>query len=818
MKKILIKFAVLLGIFIGTIGIYFAVTMDRKEEKKEIMQTASLPIVAMVYNEKTVNTLHGYTIDMNGKYMRDSVTPIGENRSVSFKVDMYGNVIAGISYELRSLDTERLIEKTNVTDFAVAGDSVTGSFKVSSMIDTNEEYLLIMKITTEKHGEINYYTRVINQDSIDILSHIDFIEGFSESTLDKEKAKEYLAYLEPKASSDNSNLGYVNLYSSFANVTWGNLSVERVTKPIIAIKEILGDVGCYELNYKVRAKNENDAYQYYNITEYFRIKAGVNVMYLYVYERNMEQIFDCNSGSVSATRINLGIDSDLNVNTSCSPTGSFVTFVKERNLWLMDMNNNKMVSIMSFESGSDSDVRDVFDENNIEIVSTNKNGNVLFIVYGYMNKGDHEGEVGTALYQYQYKTNTVKEMVFVTSDKPYEILKGQVGKFAYITDDNIIYLMVEDNIYTITTDSNEYIQLANNLQTGNFIINNDNNIVAWHESGSIYNETSIRVINVADKTDYKITAGEGDYVKVIGFIGDDLVYGVAHKTDLYEDELGYTVFPMYKIVVDIHGKDEDSVYEKKDIYTRDVSIVNNMLKLKRIQKEADGKFVEATEDQIINKLDNTRATVELSTIATDMKNTELVLKLAYTVTSDNALTKVNPESIEFVGSNDMGRGEEDLTDNNYYVYCNGTMYLKTGNLTTAINTANDQYGVVVSGSGNYVWARLSKLDNKVASSATDAAAPHYGSIGNVLEDKNIDTLDVSGISIEAALYYITKNMPILVNLPDRGVVAISGYSGYSGNVDTVYFRAYDGESFNMPIKTAEKEIKAGGDRYIVVKK
>lgn len=43
--------------------------------------------------------------------MRDSVTPIGENRSVSFKVDMYGNVIAGISYELRSLDTERLIEK-----------------------------------------------------------------------------------------------------------------------------------------------------------------------------------------------------------------------------------------------------------------------------------------------------------------------------------------------------------------------------------------------------------------------------------------------------------------------------------------------------------------------------------------------------------------------------------------------------------------------------------------------------------------------------------------------------------------------------------
>lgn len=818
MKKVLVKFVILLGVFVGTLAVYFASTMENKKSQDEVMHTASLPIVSMVYNERNVNTLHGYTVDMNGKYMRDSVTPIGENRTVSFKIDMYENVIAGISYELRSLDTERLIEKTNVTDYSISGDTVNGNFKVSGMIDKDEEYLLTLKITTEKHGEINYYTRVISQESIDILTHIDFVEGFSESMLDKDKAEKYLPYLEPKASSDNSNLGYVNLYSSFTNVTWGNLDVERVTKPIIVIKEILGDVGCYELKYKVRAENENGAYQYYNVSEYFRIRAGVNVMYLYVYERNMEQIFDCNSGAVSATRINLGIDSDLEVETGCSPTGSFVSFVKERNLWLMDMNNNQMISVMSFESGSDSDVRDVFDENNIEIVSTNKNGNVLFIVYGYMNKGDHEGEVGTALYQYQYKTNTVKEMVFVTSDKPYEILKGQVGKFAYITDDNIIYLMVEDNIYTITTDSNEYIQLANSLQTGNFIINSDNNIVAWHESGSIYNETSIRVINVADKTDYKITAEEGDYIKVIGFIGDDLVYGVAHKADLYEDELGYTVFPMYKIVVDIYGKDENSVYEKQGIYTKDVSIVNNMLKLKRVQKTADGKYTDTTDDQIINKLDNTRATVEMGTIATDLKNTELVLKFAYTVTSDNALTKIRTESIDFVASNDMGRDEEKLTDNNYYVYGNGNMILTTTNLTLAINTANEAYGVVVSGNGNYVWARLSKLDNKVVSSATAAASPDYSSITEVLSDESISATDVSGIDIEAALYYITKNKPILVNLPERGVVAISGYSGYAGNVDTVYFRAHDGESFNMPIKTAEKQIEEGGGRYIVIEK
>lgn len=816
MKKILIKFAVLAVIFIVTIGIHFAITIEKTELNEEAMTTATLPIVSMVCDDMIVNTLHGYITSMDGRYMRDSVTPIGEGRNISFTINLYDNVIAGISYELRSLDTTRLIEKTNVNDYTVSNGRADGIFRVSGMIDGEEEYLLIMKLVTEKHGEINYYTRVIMQEEIDVAEHINFVEGFSESTLDKEEAKEYLPYLEPKSSSDNSNLGYVNLYSSFTNITWGNLEVERVSEPIVTIKELLGDVGCYELNYKVRAKNANNVYQYYNISEYFRVRKGINVMYLYVYERNMEQIFDCDGGGVTATRVNLGIDSDLNINTSCSPTGSFVSFVKERNLWLMDMNNNKMISVMSFESGSDSDVRDVFNENNIEIVSTGKDGNVLFLVYGYMNKGDHEGEVGTALYQYQYENNIVKELVFVTSDMPYQILKGQIGKFAYITEDNIIYLMVEDSIYTITTDSNEYIQLANNLQTGNFIINSDNNIVAWHESGSIYAENSIRVINVADKADYKIEALENDYVKVIGFIGDDLIYGVAHSSDIYKDSFGNTVFPMYKIVVDIYDDKEDEVYQKQGIYIKDVSINNNMLILKRMKKDEGNTFVETEEDQIINKTDNSRATIELSTIVTDLKSTELILKFAYTVTSDNALTKIIPENIEFVYSNDMGKTNQEFIDTNYYVYGNGNMIMTTTSIVAAINKASKEYGVVVYGDGNYVWARLSKLDNKVVPSATDAASPHYSSISEALKDKNIDTLDVSGIDIEDVLYYTTKEMPILVNLPDRGVVSISGYSGYAGNVDTIYFRAYDGESFNMPINTAKKEIGEGGNRYIVV--
>lgn len=817
MKKIGIKILILFFVFISTIAIYFVATMEKGETQEEAMQTASLPVVSMMYEDNVINIIHGYTLQMDAKYMRDSITPLEVDRKLSMNINIYDNVVAGISYELRSLDTTRLIEKTNVTEYDIEGSNVLTTLNLSNIIDSNEEYLLVIKIVTEKHGEINYYTRVIDQSEVDVPSHIKFVTGFSESTLDSEAAEKYMAYLEPKSSADNTNLAKVNLNSSFTNVTWGDLEVSRVTTPIVTIKELLGDVGCYELCYKVKAIGAGDIVQYYNVTEYFRVRQGVNVMYLYVYERTMEQIFECDNQSVSSTRINLGLDSDLNVETSNSPTGSYVSFVKERNLWLMDMNSNKMISVMSFESGKDSDIRDVFNENNIEIVSTNSDGNVLFLVYGYMNKGEHEGKVGTALYQYNYSSNHVDELVFVASNKPYEILKGQVGKFAYITKDNIIYLMVDDNIYTITTDSNEYVQLANNLQEGNFIINNDNNIVAWHENSTIYEADSIRVIDATNGNDYKITSEEGDYVKALGFIGNDLVYGLAHKSDVYADEYGNTVFPMYKIVVEIYDSEETAVYQKDNIYITEVDINGNMLMFKRMKKASEGTFEAARDDQLINKTESDIAAIEQYTIATDLKKTELVLKFAYTVTSNNTLAKEYPEEINFVAVNDIGKTDEELEDDNYYVYADGSLQLCTTSINNAIKMASSEYGVVVDGSGNYIWARLSKLDNKVVASATSAAAPHYANIQAVLSDDSINKLDISSIEISDILYYITKDMPVLVNLPDRGVVAISGYSGYLGNVDTIYFRAYDGESFNMTIASAETAITEGGGRYVVIR-
>ena len=40
----------------------------------------------------------------------------------------------------------------------------------------------------------------------------------------------------------------------------------------------------------------------------------------------------------------------------------------------------------------------LYDQHAIKIISMDKDGNTTFAVYGYMNRGEHEGEVGAAIY------------------------------------------------------------------------------------------------------------------------------------------------------------------------------------------------------------------------------------------------------------------------------------------------------------------------------------------------------------------------------------------------------------------------------------
>lgn len=50
-------------------------------------------------------------------------------------------------------------------------------------------------------------------------------------------------------------------------------------------------------------------------------------------------------------------------------------------------------------------------------------GDVNFMVYGYMNRGSHEGYCGAGIYHYNHDQNVVEEKVFIPTTESFEFLK-----------------------------------------------------------------------------------------------------------------------------------------------------------------------------------------------------------------------------------------------------------------------------------------------------------------------------------------------------------------------------------------------------------
>lgn len=819
MNKHFFKLIISFFVFVSVIGIYMFYIYKNKTKEDDELNTSSLPVVSMIFEDTKINTLCGYTMDMEGEYMRETITPTSEDNEVVLLIDRYDNNIVNISYELRSIDTTRLIENATVDNFEIEGENIKISLKLSNMIESDNEYLLNIILVTESHEKINYYTRIIKESTPTVKKYIDYVKAFSRSTFNRDEFAEYKPSVEKIGYNDDTNFGIINNDSDTKSFTWGDLKPYYVNEPAVQVKEILGDISCIELKYLLCAENNFGTKQYYNVTEYFRVRQGASMMYVYVYERKMEQIFECNTQSVTDTRINLGIDSDLNVKISESPTGAYLSFVKERNLWCLDVNENRMVQIYSLDSGVGNDVRDKFDNSDIEIISTGKDGDVLFLVYGYMNRGAHEGRVGVGLYKYSMKENKVEELVFVPSEKSYYVLRENIGKFAYITSDNLLYLMLEDSIYTITFDSNEYVQIVSGLKEGNFIISEDNQVVAWHENGSLYNAESIRVLDIENNEDYVIEADEGEYVKVLGFVEHDLVYGTAKQSDIVEKENSETIFPMYKINVIVNDEKKTENYMYEGIYVTSVEIKDNIISLKRVKKEGSGEYVAVEDDQYINKVAEKTALSEKQIIATDLKKKELVINKAYTSTSDNELTVITPDEIVYTKTNNLTVGKsEEFVDENYYVYAYGRLYLCTGSVSNAIAAAQEHYGVVVNGNGKYVFARMSKTDSTSITGVNELLGKGYYTFEQFLNDEALNTIDVQNVSSETIFYFTSNHMPVITYLEDRGMVIISAHSGYSTILKEVEFTSLStGEVFTMKYSEALEKLDKN-KRYIVVEK
>ena len=159
MKKVLIRIAVLLVIFVASAAVFAQLINDETKMQTEDMSQATLPLVYMVYKDVEMNPLHGYVKPMAVTAVRDTLTPISTERDMSIEVQTFGAQVSDIYFEVFTADGETSLENTKVTNLSQDGDYVTASFTLQNFMRMNQEYVLKIQLRADGR-DIYYYTRV----------------------------------------------------------------------------------------------------------------------------------------------------------------------------------------------------------------------------------------------------------------------------------------------------------------------------------------------------------------------------------------------------------------------------------------------------------------------------------------------------------------------------------------------------------------------------------------------------------------------------------------------------------------------------------
>ena len=836
MKKTIIRIAVCVVVFLASALIIGSIMNQGHNNMTMEMAPATLPMITMESGGVACNELHGNTVEMDVAYQKDCITLLGEGRQANFTVDTFGREITGISTEVRSIDGSRLIENSEVTGWKANGKSFSVSLTLKDLIDTNTQYSLTLILELEGEQKVYYYTTILWNDDVHISEILEFATDFHGKLYDKEVAKELTKYLEPNSKlTDNGTFHKVNIHSSFQQITWGSLEPVQEDAASIRLTQISGNVASLLMDFVV-STGEGKNKIYYNVEEYYRVRYTSERMYLLDYERTMTQIPDT-TRMYANDKILLGI-TDENVDMMESADGNTVVFSDMGQLLSYNAATNGLTVIFSFYDKDNADRRTLYDNHGIKILDVDEGGNVKFAVYGYMNRGRHEGETGIQIISYDNSLNTIEEEVYIPYSKSYAVLKDEMEQLLYRNRQQHVYFFLENGVYDVDLENRSAEQLVSIRQDDSLQVSENHEIIVWQEGDDINhsNQLNVRNLNTGEQT--VIRAGDGEAIRPLGFMGEDIIYGVARESDIRTENSGQIFYPMYKVCISNSSGNNLKEYGQDGIYIVDCAIEGNQITLSRIQRSENGSYQEILNDQIMNNVEEEPG--QNKVVTADIDIYERYVQIQTKTTIDTKTIKVlNPKEVVFEGGRELTLDAVSEVSR-YYVYnAYGVqgIYSAPGK---AVKEAYDSSGVVANDRGITVWLKGNRVSrNQIMAikeeSVTDQKNSltvcldnilrHAGITRNteydlaqgktaiqILEENmtGVQVLDLSGCSLDAVLYYVNQDIPVLAILEDGEAVLVTGFNEFN----VVIMEPATGKLYKKGMNDATAWFAENGNHFI----
>lgn len=840
MKRSVLKSALFGTVFFISLIVFTFLTNRGNMDMTAKMEDATLPLIYLDVKGREVNCLAGYQEKMQVAYVQECITPLPTDRTLNFTLVENGLEINALEYELRSIDGQRLIEKGIVNELSKDEGEISAGIKFKDLLEEETEYMLNFLVMTKDGKELYYYSKILICENEYIADSIDFVLDFHNKTFDKELAGGLTKYLESNSLADNSNFYHVNIHNSFEQITWGSLDVEEKVAPTVTISEINNGITGYKLNFVVSNKDE-DTVNLYRVNEYYRVRYTDTRMYLLDYDRTMEKIFVPSEESYDSTKIILGIG-NTDIELLESDDGKNFAFVAADRLFAFNINDEKMSLLFSFYNPENLKVAELNNRHDIKILNVDETGNITFMVYGYMNRGVHEGGVGVSIYTYNSLSSVVSEQIYIPYGKSYEVLKSDVEKLSYINKNNKLYLSLEKAIYEIDITEKTYKVLATELETGEYKISSTGRMVVWQDSvKNDYSAKKLYLMDLSTEEVMGIEGEKGERIKAIGFVGEDLVYGLAYEEDIVLNENDETVFYMHSLIIQNETGILLKKYQQEDIFIKSAVIEGDMIRLTRANKivsEENVSYIKTTDDQIVSAKEGSNGENYVETGYSNLYKTFVRIVIDGKVTAKD-VHYAEPEQELYEGDKLLAITYEEVEER-FYVYNAKSLLGVFDKEGEAVSYAVANNAWVINDYGSYIWRKEKRSNkNQIMAIKATSVTEDKNSLGvcldtilafegimrnstylleqgegviDILTDnlENAQVLELTGCSLDDVLYYINKDIPVMVRLGQQRAVLITGFN----DSEVVLLDPDAGTLSKMKKKQAEKLFEEAGNYYI----
>jgi hypothetical protein len=538
------------------------------------------------------------------------------------------------------------------------------------------------------------------------------------------------------------------------------------------------------------------------VNENYVVRFRSDVLYLLDFERHVKEQFSVAAPVYAKGALQLGI-TDEEVSKMASDDENIQAYVYDGQLFTSNEKDNSLSLIYTYQDGAED--KSFLDGYKLQPIRVENSGDIYFMAYGYHSRGNHEGQVGVSFLHYKCETACIDEIFYIPVTFSEEILMKNMGTLAYVNNESdLMYLLYQSTVYSIDLSSGEKAQLAKASSAGSFYSNKSSSLIAWEEGDEGYAGV-IRIADLSTGETYRIDAGEGEFVQIQGFLGNDLVYGTGRKSDVLTQAGQVVHKPMYELAILSFDEDmtQSGAYQMDGYYIEGTQILENQLNIYRL----------------------TSISIPLDTEK---------------VQTNGTLCKIRDAAASYqLNLDDGDQGHL------YYVYAKGRLQQIDSVLADAIDTAYDQMGVVVDDRASYVWTRgtraLSKnltFEEQQAKNAEDglracleilisAEGGNASLVEALLNEKTAvedimtkaieaeNTKDTSksvsgraenlrGSSVTQILYYINENHLVLAVTGDSSALLLTGY-------DTKNVSVYDpvtSETTTMAIADAQEYFEA----------